>query len=117
MCGANLAIDISEVGSETSLTKIAGITTFDMSILGSIIIALLTSYIHDKLFDYELPEFLGTFNGSVLVYVAPVLFVIRSILAGLLAMVLFLFGVLGDFGSGIINFMTLNLLSLTECMD
>ncbi len=64
--GSKFGIDVE---TAAGITKVAGITTFDMSILGAIIIALLTVYIHDRFFDKELPEFIGTFSGSVCVYV------------------------------------------------
>lgn len=64
--GPRFGVDLE---TSAGITQIAGITTFDMSILGAIIIALLTVYIHDKFFDKELPEFIGTFSGSVCVYV------------------------------------------------
>lgn len=62
-------MDLEAVGGVTGLTKVAGITTFDMSILGAIIIALIVVYISDKYIDKKLPEYLGTFSGAVFVYI------------------------------------------------
>ncbi|MGL4589530.1 MAG: alpha-glucoside-specific PTS transporter subunit IIBC [Mycoplasmatales bacterium] len=62
-------LDITKVGGETGLTQIAGITTYDMSILGAILISILAVYIHNRFIDKELPEFIGVFNGAVFVYV------------------------------------------------
>ncbi len=67
------------------MTEIAGITTFDMSIFGAIIIALIVSAVHDRFFDKELPEFLGTFSGSVFVYV--ILFFLLIPVAGITVIV------------------------------
>lgn len=63
--GDQLNIDVTGPG----MTEIAGITTFDMSIFGAIIVSLLVVWAHDKYYDYELPEILGTFGESVLVYI------------------------------------------------
>lgn len=61
-------IDFSQsVGGISGLTMIAGIKTLDTNILGSIIVAVITIWIHNKFFDKKLPDFLGTFQGTVLV--------------------------------------------------
>lgn len=66
--GPTFGVDFAqEVGGKSGLTLIAGIKTLDTGMIGSILIAAIVVYLHDKFFDVELPEFLGTFKGSSLV--------------------------------------------------
>lgn len=58
-----------EVGSGSGLANIAGIKTMDMGMMGAILIAAIVVWIHNRYFDYELPEFLGIFKGSTFVYI------------------------------------------------
>lgn len=63
--GPSFGVDFAqEVGGNSGLTLIAGIKTLDIGMVGSILIAGIVVYLHDKFFDFELPEFLGTFKGS-----------------------------------------------------
>lgn len=63
-------VDIKqEIGVTSGLAEIAGIKTLDTSIIGSIIIAGIAVYLHEKFFDTKLPDFLGVFQGSVFVYI------------------------------------------------
>ena len=62
-------VDINATGPTSGLTDIAGIRTLDTSIIGSIIIAGIVVYLHNKYFDTKLPDFLGIFQGSVFVYI------------------------------------------------
>lgn len=67
--GTFFNVDFSaETGSASGLTTIAGIKTLDMGMLGALLISGIIVAIHNKFFDFELPEWLGVFNGSVLVY-------------------------------------------------
>lgn len=54
----------------SGLATVANIKTLDLSMLGAIMIAGISVYLHDKLFDVPLPEALGVFRGSSLVVVA-----------------------------------------------
>lgn len=54
----------------SGLAMIANIKTLDLSMLGAILVAGISVYLHDKLFDVPLPEALGVFRGSSLVVVA-----------------------------------------------
>lgn len=56
--------------SGSGLAMIANIKTLDLSMLGAILVAAISVYLHDKLFDVPLPEALGVFRGSSLVVVA-----------------------------------------------
>ncbi|RDY29369.1 alpha-glucoside-specific phosphotransferase enzyme IIB component [Romboutsia weinsteinii] len=68
MWGPKFGVDFTaEVGGLSGLTTIAGIKTLDTGMIGSIVIASIVVYLHNKFFDTELPEFLGIFRGSSLV--------------------------------------------------
>lgn len=62
-------IQIIANSTNQGLTTIAGIKTLDTSILGALVVALIVVWLHNKYFDKKLPEWLGTFQGSVYVYV------------------------------------------------
>lgn len=62
----------------TGLTKIAGVTTLDTSIIGSIIIASISVWIHNKYFDKKLPELLGIFQGTSFVIIVGFLLMIPA---------------------------------------
>ncbi|MEG0378780.1 MAG: PTS transporter subunit EIIC, partial [Eubacterium sp.] len=57
-----------EVGGATGLTMIANIKTLDMGMIGALAISGLVIYLHNRFFDTELPEWLGTFSGSTFVF-------------------------------------------------
>lgn len=57
-----------EVGGASGLTNVANIKTLDMGMVGALIISGITIYIHNKYYDTDLPEWLGTFSGSTFVY-------------------------------------------------
>ncbi|MDR1571802.1 MAG: PTS transporter subunit EIIC, partial [Clostridiales Family XIII bacterium] len=52
----------------TGITKIAGIQTLDMGILGGLLIAGVVVFLHNRFFDTALPEWLGIFKGSTLIF-------------------------------------------------
>lgn len=63
--GPTFGVDInSAVGGVSGLTTIAGIKTLDTGMVGSILIASVVIWLHNKFFDVELPEVLGVFRGS-----------------------------------------------------
>lgn len=63
--GENFGVNFAaEVGGGSGLTLIAGIKTLDTGMIGAILISGIVVYLHDKYFDTNLPEFLGTFKGS-----------------------------------------------------
>jgi len=54
----------------SGLAMIANIKTLDMGMIGAIVVASISVYLHDKLFDVNMPDYLGIFKGSSLVVVA-----------------------------------------------
>lgn len=82
--GSTFHVDFSqEVGQ--GLKMIGGIKTLDTGVLGAILIAGIAIYLHNRFFDKRLPEFLGIFQGSILV--AMIGFVVMMVLAFLFAWV------------------------------
>lgn len=66
--GAAFGIDfVAEAGGMSGLKYIAGIKTLDTGVLGAIVIAGVSIWIHNKYFDVQLPEWLSVFQGSALV--------------------------------------------------
>lgn len=69
--GPSFGVDFSkEAVSGSGLTMIANIKTLDTSMVGAILISSLAVWLHNKLFDVDVPEWLGLFKGSSLVVVA-----------------------------------------------
>ena len=62
----------------TGITRIAGAITLDTSIIGSIVIASISVWIHNKYFDKKLPELLGIFQGSTFVILVGFLIMIPA---------------------------------------
>ncbi|UZD27677.1 alpha-glucoside-specific PTS transporter subunit IIBC (plasmid) [Lacticaseibacillus paracasei] len=58
------------------LTNLIGIKTLDTSILGALIVAGITVWLHNRFFDYKLPDWLGTFQGSSFVVILGFVFMI-----------------------------------------
>lgn len=58
----------AEVGGSSGLTMIANIKTLDMGMFGALLVSGLVIYLHNKFFDTELPEWLGSFNGSTFIF-------------------------------------------------
>ncbi|BDR57905.1 alpha-glucoside-specific PTS transporter subunit IIBC [Xylocopilactobacillus apicola] len=57
-------IQIIPNSTNQGLTNIMGIKTLDTSIIGALIVAGITVWLHNRYFDKKLPDFLGTFQGS-----------------------------------------------------
>lgn len=53
----------------SGLAMIANIKTLDMGMIGAIVVASISVYLHEKLFDISMPDYLGIFKGSSLVVV------------------------------------------------
>lgn len=67
--GDFFGVDFSaQVGGTSGLTMIANIKTLDMGMIGALLISGLVIYLHNRFFDTELPEWLGTFSGSTFVF-------------------------------------------------
>ena len=69
--GPSFGVDFSrQAGAGTGLAMIANIKTLDTGIVGAIIVASIAVWLHNKLFDVNVPEYMGIFKGSSLVVVA-----------------------------------------------
>jgi Phosphotransferase system IIC components, glucose/maltose/N-acetylglucosamine-specific len=66
--GADFGVNFNQpIGGVSGLTNIAGIKTLDTSIIGSIFIAAIMTYVHNRYFDKKLPDYLGIFQGTAFV--------------------------------------------------
>ncbi len=69
--GPTFGVDFGkEAVAGSGLTMIANIKTLDTSMVGAIVISSIAVWLHNKLFDVDLPDYLGIFKGSSLVVVA-----------------------------------------------
>lgn len=67
--GSAFNVDFAaEVGGSSGLTMIANIKTLDMGMFGALLVSGLVIYLHNKYFDTELPDWLGSFNGSTFIF-------------------------------------------------
>ena len=67
--GGFFGVDFSaEVGGSSGLAMVASIKTLDMGMIGALAISGIVIALHNKLYDFELPEWLGVFSGSTFVY-------------------------------------------------
>lgn len=63
--GSLLGVDASaDVGGTSGLAFIGGIKTLDTGMVGALVVAGITVWLHNKYFDTQLPEWLGVFRGS-----------------------------------------------------
>lgn len=68
--GGTFGVDFAaETGGTSGLTMIASIKTLDMGMIGALMISCIVVFLHNKFFDTELPEWLGTFSGSSFVVI------------------------------------------------
>lgn len=58
----------AEVGGTSGLAMIANIKTMDMGMMGALLISGIVIYLHNRFFDTELPDWLGSFNGSTFIF-------------------------------------------------
>ncbi|MDF2564439.1 MAG: system, alpha-glucoside-specific subunit [Massilibacillus sp.] len=71
LAGPSFGVDYSlKAGGGTGLAMIANIKTLDIGMLGAILISGITVWLHNRLFDVDLPDYLGIFKGSSLVVAA-----------------------------------------------
>lgn len=84
--GGVFGVDFAqEAGGTSGLTMIANIKTLDMGMMGALAIAGIVIYLHNRFFDTELPEWLGTFSGSTFVFMVGFFVMIPvAVLAALL---------------------------------
>ncbi|SDC35809.1 PTS system maltose-specific IIB component, Glc family /PTS system maltose-specific IIC component, Glc family [Pelagirhabdus alkalitolerans] len=81
--GPTFGVDNFEPG-ELGLTEIAGVLTLDTNLIGAILAASLAVWIHNKYYDFEVPNMLQSFKGTPLVVI--ILFPI-TILAGIVTLI------------------------------
>ena len=87
LSGNNLGLPYpSTDGPATGITVIAGIKTLDTGVVGPLIASAIVVAIHDRFYDAKVPDWLGTFSGSTLVYLIS--FFAMLALAGVSAAVL-----------------------------
>lgn len=79
--GGPLGIDyIANSSLVSNMSMVAGIKTLNTGVFGAIVIAVIVTGIHDRLYDAPVPEIFGMFSGSACVY--SVCFFVMLILAG-----------------------------------
>lgn len=67
--GGAFGVDFSaEVGGTSGLAMIANIKTLDMGMLGALAVSGLVIWLHNRFYETELPDWLGSFNGSTFVF-------------------------------------------------
>lgn len=69
LSGDNLGLKYpSSLTSASGITIIDGIKTLDTGIIGPLAVSTTVVAIHDRFYDAKVPDWLGTFSGSSLVY-------------------------------------------------
>ena len=69
LSGDNLGLEYpSSLTSASGITVIDGIKTLDTGIIGPLVVSATVVAIHDRFYDAKVPDWLGTFSGSSLVY-------------------------------------------------
>ena len=69
LSGDNLGLKYpSFLTSASGITVIDGIKTLDTGIIGPLAVSATVVAIHDRFYDAKVPDWLGTFSGSSLVY-------------------------------------------------
>lgn len=67
--GSAFGVDFAaETGGTSGLAMIANIKTLDMGMFGALLVSGIVIWLHNKYFDTELPEWLGSFNGSTFIF-------------------------------------------------
>lgn len=80
--GSFFGVDYSvEPVTGSGLKLIGGIKTLDTGILGAIVVTLIVVVVHDKFIDKKVPDYLAMFNGSSLVVLIGMCYVLLAALA------------------------------------
>ena len=67
--GGVFGVDMAaEVGGTSGLAMIASIKTLDMGMIGALAVSGIVIWVHNRFFDTELPDWLGSFSGSTFVF-------------------------------------------------
>lgn len=68
--GPDFGVDFSqEIGKESGLTMIGGIKTLDTSIVFSLLVGGIVTWIHNRFFEKKLHDYLSIFQGMALVFI------------------------------------------------
>lgn len=104
----------SSLTSASGITVIDGIKTLDTGIIGPLAVSATVVAIHDRFYDAKIPDWLGTFSGSSLVYLIS-FFAVFALAAISAAIVPYVYDVtdtlrhalagVGPFGVGIFVFL------------
>lgn len=80
--GSFFGVDFeAEAVTGSGMKMIGGIKTLDTGILGAIVVALIVVAVHDKFIDKKVPDYLAMFNGSSLVVLIGMSYVLIAALA------------------------------------
>ena len=115
LSGDNLGLEYpSSLTSASGITVIDGIKTLDTGIIGPLAVSATVVAIHDRFYDAKVPDWLGTFSGSSLVYLIS-FFAVFALAAISAAIVPYVYDVtdtlrhalagVGPFGVGIFVFL------------
>ena len=115
LSGDNLGLEYpSSLTPASGITVIDGIKTLDTGIIGPLAVSATVVAIHDRFYDAKVPDWLGTFSGSSLVYLIS-FFAVLALAAISAAIVPFAYAVtetlrhalavVGPFGVGIFVFL------------
>lgn len=115
LSGDNLGLEYpSSLTSASGITVIDGIKTLDTGIIGPLAVSATVVTIHDRFYDAKIPDWLGTFSGSSLVYLIS-FFAVFALAAISAAIVPYVYDVtdtlrhalagVGPFGVGIFVFL------------
>ena len=115
LSGDNLGLEYpSSLTSASGITVIDGIKTLDTGIIGPLVVSATVVAIHDRFYDAKVPDWLGTFSGSSLVYLIS-FFAVFALAAISAAIVPFVYAVtdtlrhalagVGPFGVGVFVFL------------
>lgn len=115
LSGDNLGLKYpSSLTPASGITVIDGIKTLDTGIIGPLAVSATVVAIHDRFYDAKVPDWLGTFSGSSLVYLIS-FFAVFALAAISAAIVPFVYAVtdtlrhalagVGPFGVGIFAFL------------
>ncbi|WP_299999062.1 alpha-glucoside-specific PTS transporter subunit IIBC [uncultured Cedecea sp.] len=68
--GADFGVDFNqEVGGQSGLALVGGIKTLDTSIVFSLLVGGIVTWIHNRFFDKKLHDYLAIFQGMALVFI------------------------------------------------
>ena len=115
LSGDNLGLEYpSSLTTASGITVIDGIKTLDTGIIGPLAVSATVVTIHDRFYDAKIPDWLGTFSGSSLVYLIS-FFAVFALAAISAAIVPYVYDVtdtlrhalagVGPFGVGIFVFL------------